>query len=102
MIKHIVMWKLKEEAEGLRKKDNAFELKRRLEDLRGVVPQIMDLEAGLQIEPNEAAYDVVLYSVFKDMNGLAEYQKHPEHQKVVEFVKKIVADRKVVDYEVPT
>lgn len=109
MIKHIVLWKLKEEADGRDKKGNALEMKARLESLKGKVPSILELELGLQMEPSpyvktsgdkpEAAYDVALYSLFKDKAGLAEYQKHPEHLKVVEFVKKVVADRKVVDYE---
>ena len=100
MLKHIVMWKLKEEAEGRSKKDNAAEMKKRLEALKGSIQEIVELEVGLQFEPAEAAYDVVLYSVFKDKSGLGSYQKHPEHQKIVEFVKRIVLDRKVVDYEV--
>ena len=94
------MWKLKEEAEGRPKIDNAVELKKRLEALRGSIREIVELEVGLQFEPADIAHDIVLYSVFKDRSGLESYQKHPEHQKVVEFVKKIVMDRKVVDYEI--
>jgi len=100
MLKHIVMWKLKEEAEGAGKKQNALEMKKRLENLKGSISEIKELEIGLQMEPMEAAYDLVLYSAFRDKGDLERYQKHPEHQKVVEFVKKVVADRKVVDYEV--
>ncbi len=100
MLKHIVMWKLKEEAEGQLKKANAGELKIRLEALKEKIPEIQELEVGLQMEPSEAAYDVVLVSIFQNQEGLGNYQKHPEHQKVVEFVKKIIMDRKVVDYEV--
>jgi hypothetical protein len=110
MLKHIVMWKLKEEAEGAGKKQNALEMKKRLEKLKGPISEIQELEVGLQMEPSpfvktsgdkpEAAYDLVLYSTFRDKGDLEKYQKHPEHQKVVEFVKKVVADRKVVDYEV--
>jgi hypothetical protein len=99
VIKHIVMWKLKDEAEGRDRKGNAAEMKRILEALKGTVPGILELEVGTQSEPNEAAHDVVLYSVFQDKAGLEVYMKHPEHLKVVEFVRKIVSDRKVVDYE---
>lgn len=100
MVKHIVMWKLKEEAEGRPKKANAAELKKRLEALKGKIPEIQELEVGFQMEPADAFYDVVLFSVFPDQKGLEKYQNHPEHQKVVEFVKKIILDRKAVDYEV--
>jgi quinol monooxygenase YgiN len=100
LIKHIVMWKLKDAAEGRDRPGNAAEMKRVLEALKGIVPGILELEVGTQFEANEAAYDVVLYSVFKDKAGLEVYMKHPEHLKVVEFVRKVVSDRKVVDYEV--
>lgn len=99
MIKHIVMWKLKDEAEGRGKGENASQMKVRLEALKASIPGILELEVGLQSEANEAAFDLALYSVFKDKAALAAYTGHPEHLKVVEFVRKVVTDRKVVDYE---
>ena len=100
MLKHIVMWKLKEEAEGRGKKSNAMEMKKRLEGLKDIIREIKELEVGLQIEPAEGVYDLVLFSVFQDKAALDLYQKHPEHLKVKEFVVKVTADRKTVDYEV--
>jgi hypothetical protein len=100
MIKHIVLWKLKEEAEGRSKKENAFELKNRLEALKDKISGILELEVGLPLETGETVLDVALYSAFKDKAALAAYQVHPEHQKVASFVKQIVAERRVVDYEV--
>jgi hypothetical protein len=100
MIKHIVLWKLKEDETGWSKQENAFELKRRLESLKSKIPEILELEVGFPIEKGETVSDVALYSLFKDRAGLKSYQKHPEHQKVVEFVKKIAIERRIVDYEV--
>ena len=100
MVKHIVLWKLKEEAGGKGKKENGAALKSRLEALKSLIPQIQELEVGLQMEPNEAAFDVALYSAFAGRGELEAYQKNPEHQKVVEFVRGVTADRKVVDYEI--
>jgi hypothetical protein len=100
MTKHIVLWKLKEEAEGRSRKENALELKRQLEDLKKHIPEILELEVGLPIEAGDTVSDVALYSSFKDKEALETYQKHPEHQKVVAFVKKTVAERRVVDYEI--
>ena len=99
MVKHIVLWKLKEEAGGRSKKENAGELKKRLEDLKGKIPEIVELEVGLSFEVSETASDVSLYSSFKTREDLGRYQKHPDHQKVVEFVRGIVSERRVVDYE---
>ncbi|HXL73494.1 MAG TPA: Dabb family protein [bacterium] len=100
MIKHIVLWKLKEDEGGWSKQENAFELKRRLEALKNKIPEILEMEIGFPIEKGETVSDVALYSLFKDKVSLEIYQKHPEHQKVVEFVKQIAVERRVVDYEV--
>jgi hypothetical protein len=46
------------------------------------------------------ACDVVLYTSFATRADLDAYQVHPEHQKVVGFVKLVVASRSVGDYEI--
>ena len=47
MIRHIVMWKLKESAEGASRAENAVRLKEKLEGCRNIVPGILHLEVGL-------------------------------------------------------
>ncbi len=95
MIKHIVMWKFKDEVA----KSAKLEMKRRLESLKGVVPSLVDIEIGLNCIQSPAAKDMVLYSEFASIEDLAAYANHPEHLKVVEFVKPLVCERHVVDYE---
>ncbi|MFI5323286.1 MAG: Dabb family protein [Thermodesulfobacteriota bacterium] len=99
MIKHIVMWRLKDTAAGASKEQNARKLKESLEALRGVIEEIVTLEVGINFNSSPAAFDVVLYSEFRSGNGLEAYQKHPEHLKIVNFVGEIRSDRAVVDYE---
>jgi hypothetical protein len=99
MIKHIVCWKLKSEAEGMNADQNAEKLIRMLEDLSTKIPSLRHIEAGKNFNAASSAYDVALYSVFEDEKGLAEYQSHPEHKKVAEFVNKIIESRVVVDYD---
>lgn len=99
MIKHIVMWRLKEEAAGATKEENALKLKDSLESLVGVIPSLKAAEVGINFNPSDAAFDVVLYSEFDDKDGLSAYQNHPEHLKIVDFVGEIRTDRAVVDYE---
>jgi len=99
MIKHIVMWKLKDEALGATAAENAKRLKERLEALKGVVDGVIELEVGINTNPSEAAFDVVLYSVFESMDALEAYRMHPEHQKLIGFVGEIRSERRVVDYE---
>jgi hypothetical protein len=96
MIKHIVMWKFKDDVADADK----LEMKRLLESLKGVVPSLIDIEIGLDIVGKEASKDMVLYTEFESMDDLAAYAGHPEHIKVVEFVKPLVCERAVVDYEI--
>jgi hypothetical protein len=100
MLKHVVLFKLKSSAEGASKEQNARRMVEMLHGLRSRIPQIRHLEAGTNVVPSEAAYDVAIYSEFADEKDLAIYAKHPEHLKVVEFVKKVVEGRVVVDYNV--
>jgi hypothetical protein len=96
MIKHIVMWKFKDEVAEADKQ----EMKRQLESLKGVVPTLIDIEIGMDLVGKDASKDMVLYSEFASMEDLAAYAGHPEHLKVVEFVKPLVCERAVVDYEI--
>ncbi|HEY5652942.1 MAG TPA: Dabb family protein [Pontiella sp.] len=96
MIKHIVMWAFKDEVVEADK----LEMKRQLEALKGVVPSLLNIEVGLDIVGSDASRDMVLYSEFSSLDDLRAYAVHPEHLKVVEFVKPLVCERHVVDYEV--
>lgn len=99
MIKHVVMWKLKEFAEDADKARNAKRIKIELEALKNTIPQIFHLEVGINVLEADAAYDVVLFSVFKNEKDLALYQNHPDHRAVAEFIGKIKESRAVVDYK---
>lgn len=99
MIKHIVMWKLKEFSEGRSKAENIQIMKSMLEALNGKIPGLEKLEVGLNISSSEMGFDLVLYSEFKDEQALETYQNHPEHLIIREFVGKVRDKRAVVDYK---
>ena len=98
MLKHIVMWRVRATGERTQAQ-NAAEMKRALEALRGRIPGLVAIEVGINAIPGADASDVVLYSEFADRDALAAYQKHPEHERVAEFVKEVRVERRVVDYE---
>ncbi len=100
MIKHIVMWKLKEVAEGKTKQENAGIMKELLEGLQVKIEELDSAEVGINILKGEdsAICDVVLTTICEDEDALNAYAVHPEHQKVVQFIKKVVEERRVVDY----
>jgi hypothetical protein len=99
MITHIVLWKLKDRAEGADKQTNIKLMKALLEGLPGKIPQVKKFEVGENCVPGEGSWDLALYSTFESEADLAIYQKHPEHLKVVEFVGKVRESRAVVDYQ---
>lgn len=100
MIKHIVMWRLKDQAEGASKSENLQKMKAMLEALKGKISEIIQIEVGMNQLESPAAYDVVLYSEFASFEALNAYQIHPEHEKCKDFIGKIACDRAVVDYEI--
>jgi len=71
-------------------------MKIRLEALKGVVEELVDIEVGIDDENDTMS----LYSVFNSEKDLAAYQAHPAHQDVVALVKPLVAGRAVCDYTV--
>ena len=97
MVKHIVMWKLKDFAEGKSKDENIKFIKAELENLVNLIPQIKFLEVGKNILP-DADYDAVLYSEFESPEDLEIYQNHPEHKKVAAYVSKVRDGRTSGDY----
>ena len=93
------MWKLKADAGEAAKADNATAMKRRLEALRDIIPEIRRLEVGLTIKDSERAADAVLMAEFDSWADLAIYSAHPAHQEVVAFIRGIVSESRVVDYQ---
>lgn len=94
MLKHIVMWKLKEQ----NKDEISSQIQEKLKALPAVIPEIIDFEVGVDINGSERAFDLVLYSTFKDEADLQTYQVHPQHQEVAKFIGSVVEAGKVVDY----
>ena len=100
MIKHVVIWKLKEQGSPSERLEHARRMKRDIEALKEQIPEIERLEVGLTMCDSRDGGDVALYSEFASMADLDIYQNHPAHQAVVAFVREVATDRSVVDYEV--
>jgi|LauGreSuBDMM15SN_2_FD.fasta_scaffold201638_2 hypothetical protein len=100
MIKHIVFWKLKEQANGLNKAENAAAIKQNLEALNGQIKGLIHLEVGLDFLGSAESADLVLYSEFESKEALEFYASHPLHKAVMPFIAESRSERRVVDYEV--
>lgn len=98
MLKHIVMFSLRDHAVGCDRKANIEALKAKLETLPAQIKEIRSFEVGINSIESSAACDLVLISEFESKEALFRYQNHPEHLLVAGFVGKVCESRKVVDY----
>ncbi|MBI3230114.1 MAG: Dabb family protein [Burkholderiales bacterium] len=98
MLKHIVMWKLKDEAEGADKATNIAKMVDLLKGCANLVPGMGAFEVSSMQAPLEATYDIVLYSEFADVASLQAYQQHPEHKAIMPFIGAVRLERQCMDY----
>lgn len=95
MIVHIVFFKFKEE----QKKENIQKAKEMLLSLLKCVPTLNTIEVGENFANEDRAMDLSIITHFDSVEDLQVYAVHPEHLKVVDFIKQVVEYSKVVDYE---
>jgi hypothetical protein len=101
MFVHIVFWKLLDRGEnGRTREENARELKRMFEALRGVVPGLRRIDFGSDLLRTPESSDVALYTEFDSREAYETYAVHPAHQEIVAYFKGIRSERRVVDYQI--
>ena len=93
MIKHIVMWKFKENEE-----ENMEKFLSGLKSLYGVIDVIKYMEVKKSVKPN-SKYDAVLISKFDSFEDLEKYKNDPRHVEVSNLCKSIRTDRASIDVE---
>ena len=97
MVKHIVIFEIKKD----KNKDEVIKnLKNMLDGLPSKIREIKDYEIGINYADSPLARDMVLISAFETKEDLEKYRVHPEHKKVVEYIKENIEESFVVDYEV--
>jgi hypothetical protein len=99
MIKHIVLWKLKKNAEGATAEENGKRAVADFDALRPKIPYLVSIESGLDFNRSGAAWDLGLVTTFKTREDLDLYQNQPDHVKIKGFLGKVAEDRCVVDFE---
>lgn len=101
MVRHIVLWKFHENANGKSKAENLKIARDMINALAKSISQIKTLETGINdtLAPS-ANWDLALISTFESFDDLNAYQIHPEHLKLVEFMKKVRDLRSAVDFEI--
>lgn len=99
MIKHIVMFKLKDTA-GKTAYENALEAKERFND---VIENVKELRKGEIVinskDADQSNYTISLLCDFETIDDLNAYQVHPAHVAFGKFIGTVKTDRACIDYE---
>ncbi len=96
MIRHVVCFKLKDPS------DSALaEARSVLLSMKGKVPQLRDIEVGIDLVRSERSYDIILSATFDSLGDLELYQRDPYHCGTVKRHMHAARESSVaVDYEI--
>ena len=99
MVKHVILWQLKEELQGKEKEAVKAGIKMGLEGLAGQIPGLIDIKVQTECLASSNA-DVMLDSTFVDEEALKTYASHPAHVKVADNqVRPFTKTRACLDFE---
>lgn len=100
MVKHVILWTLKEEYSREEKESIKAGIKEGLEGLKGQIPGLLDIKVNVNGLSSSNA-DLMLDSAFENEDALKIYAKHPAHVAVADGkVRPYTAGRTCLDYEV--
>lgn len=100
MVKHIILWQLKDELSGNEEIKVKQELKDGLEGLVGKIPGLVDLKVHTKGLSSSNA-DAMLDSTFENEEALKGYANHPEHVYVADkYVRPYTKSRMCLDFEI--
>lgn len=95
MIRHIVMFKIKDEF-----KAEIPQLVKNFYGMKGRIEGMVDLEAGADILGSERSYDLALITLFKDRASFDAYPDHPVHLPVKKRMHEVRSASVACDFEV--
>lgn len=100
MIKHTIIWNLKDTLTDEEKQNVKLSAKQNLEALVGKIDGLIDLKVIIDFLPTSNG-EMMLDSTFESFEALKAYAIHPAHQAVAnEFVRPYTASRSCVDFEI--
>lgn len=101
MVKHIILWTLKDELSAEQKEEVKKGIKEGLEGLAGVVPGLLDIKVITSGRLASSNADVMLDSTLESTEALKAYATHPAHVEVANTrVRPFTALRSCLDFEI--
>ena len=99
MVKHIILWQLKDELSDADKVQVKADIKAGLEGLAGKIPGLIDIKVQTEGLASSNA-DLMLDSTFEDEESLKGYAVHPAHVAVADgAVRPHTKTRVCLDFE---
>lgn len=100
MIKHVILWTLKNEYSAEEKAQIKRGIKQNLEGLSGKIPGLLEIKVNTDGLASSNA-DLMLDSSFENVEALKNYAVHPEHVHVADtYVIPFTATRSCLDFEI--
>lgn len=99
MVKHIVLFKLKDEISENDKQKIANDFKQAIEALPAVINVIRKIEVGINMNPAET-WHIALYSEFDSLEDVRIYATHPAHVEAGKIIANAKDNRACVDYTI--
>ncbi len=100
MVKHIILWKLREDLSAEEKRERSLAIKQGLEGLKGQVPGLMDIHVQIDGRLETSNADIMLDSTLDSFESLKGYAVHPAHVAVANgYVRPYTAVRTCLDFE---
>lgn len=100
MVKHVILWTLKDELSASEKEDIKKGIKEGLEGLAGKIPGMIDIKVNINGLASSTV-DLMLDSTFESEEALKGYSIHPEHVAVADSkVRPYTKLRSCLDFEI--
>lgn len=100
MVKHVILWQLKEELSDAEKAAIKAGIKAGLEGLAGQIPGLVEIHVNINALPSSNA-DLMLDTTFESTEALKGYSTHPAHVAVANSkVRPYYKNRVCLDYEI--
>ena len=99
MVKHNVLFKLKDEVPETDKLVVMNKFKEAIEALPAKISVIRKIEVGLNMNPGES-WHIALYSEFDNLDDVKFYATHPDHVAAGKIIAEAKESRSCVDYEI--
>ena len=101
MLKHIVMFKVKEECNGKSKQELLAQGAKILDGFKGTIPTLLDFEYKLNMPGTpDVNFDIALFCEFNSIEEMDEYKNHPKHLEFRAFITEVREQRACIDYEI--